>query len=342
MKLKKLLFEITVDQALKVLDFSKSDLGDEGKLKLAFRKAALVSHPDKGGSNEAMRDVNDAYELLKKQTSQQHSFDDYKRQADERRNNDKEIANKILESLKSKINYSAFVKYFNSVYNEIFVHRIFNERPSSSSYYISYAGLTVEFSNPDRSIVFILELSASVSDATSSSSLGSGVGNVSYPLGVEAYGFYNNKKLKITQRDYNRTTNHDVLDTPDLSFPKAKLEKFKGTSVTKVFKKADMLTYLTNKLRMTWDGEDARIRDLPPTLSIVFRRITMLRTPVWDLYFFENRRGVPGVKSSSFPETIETAQKIEDLVKKVAKTDDVSEIKSIVIKWSNTVKGFGD
>ena len=338
MKLKKLLLEITFDQALKVLDFSKSDLGDEGKLKLAFRKAALFAHPDKGGSNEAMRDVNDAYELLKKQSSQQHSFDDYKRQADERNTKNKEIANKILESLKSKINYSAFVKYFNSVYNEIFVHRIFNERPASSSYYVSYAGLTVEFSNPDRSIVFILEFSASVSDATSSSSLGSGVGNVSYPLGVEAYGFYNNKKLKITQRDYNRTTNHDVLDTPELSFPKVKLEKFKGTSVTKVFKKADMVTYLGNKLRMTWDGEQARVRDVPSSIAIVFSRGTFMKIPYWSLNLYENRRGVPGMPYITLPETIETAQSIEVLVKSVNNVDDPEKVKKIVKDWAAKMK----
>ena len=323
---------------MKVLDFSKSDLGDEGKLKLAFRKAALISHPDKGGSNEAMRDVNDAYELLKKQSTQQHSFDDYKRQADERNTRDKEIANKILESLKSKINYSAFVKYFNSVYNEIFVHRIFNERPAPNQLYIHYAGLTVEFSNPDRSIVFILEFSASVSDASSTGSIGSGVGNVSYPLGVEAYGFYNNKKLKITQRDYNRTTNHDVLDTPELSFPKAKLEKFKGTSVTKVFKKADMVTYLGNKLRMTWDGEQARVRDVPKPLAIVFTRGTMFKTPYWSLNLYENGRGVPGMTYLSLTETIETAQAIEVLVKAVGKTDDPEQIKNIVKDWAAKMK----
>jgi len=334
MKLKKLLFEITFDQALKVLDFSKSDLGDEGKLKLAFRKAALTAHPDKGGSNEAMRDVNDAYELLKKQSVSSNSMDAWR--------SDREDTNKlslqILEILKSKIDYSSFVKYFNSIYSEIFTHKIVKEYPTTNEKYAYHASFEVQFSNPDRSIIFILQLYCSATDARRTSSLGSGAGNISFPLGVTAYGFYNNKKLKITQRDWTTTQNHDVLNSPELSFPKVKLEKFKGTSVSKVFKRADMILYLTKKLGMTWDGEDARLRDVPKPLAVVFRRGTFMKTPYWSLNLYENSRGVPGMTHLTLPETIETAQAIEALVKAVGKTDNPEQIKQIVKDWAAKMK----
>lgn len=348
MKLKRLLVEITFDQALKALNLSKSDVGDAAKIKQAFRQAALKAHPDKGGSNEAMRDVNDAYELLQKQGGRRSSFDSsadraaeferMKRDSEERKAKEKEIGNKVLESLKSKINYNAFVKYFNSIYNDIFVHKIFNERPSPRETWITSAGFVAEFSNPDRSIVFLIEFSASLSDATSTGSIGSGVGNVSYPLAVRAYGFYNNKKLKITQRDYNKTTNHDVLSSPEIAFPKAKLEKFKGTSVTKVFKKADMITYLVNKLNMPWDGEDARIRDTPKSISIVFIRSVFMKTPAWQLVVYENSKSIRQIPTVLLPETIESAQAIEVLVKAVKKTDDPEQIKEICKDWATKMR----
>lgn len=334
MKLKKLLFEITFDQALNVLDFSKSDLGDEGKLKLAWRRAALSAHPDKGGSNEAMRDVNDAYQLLKKQSVSSNSMDDWRRD----REDTNKLSLQILEILKSKIDYSSFVKYFNSIYSEIFTHKIVKEYPTTNEKYAYHASFEVQFSNPDRSIIFVLQLYCSTTDARRTSSLGSGAGNISFPLGVTAYGFYNNKKLKITQRDWTNTQNHDVLNSPELSFPKAKLEKFKGTSVSKVFKKADMILYLTKKLGMTWDGEQSRVNGVPKPIAIVFSRGTMFKTPYWSLNLYENGRGVPGMTYLSLMETIETAQAIEILVKAVGKTDDPEQIKKIVKDWAAKMK----
>jgi curved DNA-binding protein CbpA len=334
MKLRRILLEISLDDALQALNLTKSDLGDESKLKLAFRQAALKAHPDKGGSNEAMRDVNDAYELLKKQTNRSNSMDDWKRDREETN----KLSLQILEILKSKVDYSSFVRYFNSVYNDIFTHKIVKEYPSTTEKYAYHTSFEVQFSNPDRSIIFILQLYCSTTDARRTSSLGSGVGNISFPLGVTAYGFYNNKKLKITQRDYTTTQNHDVLNTPELAFPKNKLEKFKGTSETKVFKKSDMILYLTKKLGMSWDGQQARVANVPKTLAIVFTRGTLLKTPYWDFNFYENRRGVPGLMYVTFPETIETAQAIEKLVKEVGKTTDVEQIKKIVKDWATKMK----
>lgn len=334
MKLRKILWEITVDQALQVLNIDRSELSDESKLKMAFRTAALKSHPDRGGSNEAMRDVNDAYELLKKTSASSNSMDDRKKDREEMN----KLAKQILEILKSKFDYSAFIKYFNSIYNDIFTHKINREYPIGSEMYAHHASIEIEFANSDRSIIFIIQLYCDTNDVSKTSSLGSGVGNMSYPLGVSAYGFYNNKKLKITQRDYNRTQNHDVLNLPELSFPKAKLEKFKGTSIAKVFKKSDMVLYLTKKLGMTWDGEQARVKDVPKSLAIVFSRMTMFKTAAWSLNFYENRRGVPGLDYVTLPETIEAAQAIEKLVKQLHADDDVEKVKNIVKSWSSKMK----
>jgi curved DNA-binding protein CbpA len=37
---------------------------DEGKIRRVYRELALIYHPDRGGSNEAMQAINEFYERL--------------------------------------------------------------------------------------------------------------------------------------------------------------------------------------------------------------------------------------------------------------------------------------
>ena len=49
---------------------------DEASLKKSYCKKALVSHPDKGGSNEAFHHVNFVYEKLRRQFKTLRSVQD--------------------------------------------------------------------------------------------------------------------------------------------------------------------------------------------------------------------------------------------------------------------------
>lgn len=325
MKLKQLLLEITFDRALAVLGLSKNELTPEN-IKTAFRRASIKSHPDRGGSDEAMRDVIAAKEFLEKQVSVATASANRAQTAEK----NIKLAFEVLEQLKSKLNLSAFESYFKSVYNEPFTSRIIRTYPKSVSDYAEYISLAVEFSNGDRGILFLIEFSCSLSNVTQTTSLGSGSGNISYPLGVVAYGFFNNKKLKLSQTNYTRTQNHDIFTKPEIAFPKVKLEKFKTTSVSKVFKKQDMTTYLSNKLGLSWDGNEARMK-LPDNISLVFTRATFMKTPYWMVNLYQNYRGVAGAAGLTLPETIETAQTIEDIVKKVKGLSDGESIKKYLI-----------
>lgn len=326
MKLRKILLEITFDRALAVLGLSKDDLTPE-TIKTAFRKASIKAHPDKGGSNEAMRDVIDAKEFLEKQSTSKNSLDTWK-QSNER---DNKLALEVLEQLKSKIDLGAFQTYFKSIYGELFTSKIIRESPKATgSMYAQYISLAIEFSNSSREILFLIEFSCSLSEVTKTGSLGSGSGNVSYPLGVVAYGFFNNKRLKLSQTNYTRTQNHDILTHPEIAFPKPKLEKFKTTSSAKVFKKQDMTTYLSNKLGLSWDGQDARIK-LPENITLVFTRGTFMKTPYWSINLYQNHKGVAGMSYVTLAETIETAQTIEEMLKKVKSLPDGESIKRYII-----------
>ncbi len=339
MKLKRLLFEITLDMALKVLNLTKSDLSDPTKLKTAYRTASMSAHPDRGGSDEQQKDVNAAYEFLKGKVgtvSTTSSFD-----WEKSRKEYLELGLKILDLLKSQFKPTEFIKYFSSVYNDTFDYKILNERPKVTDRDASYAGFSVEFFNAERDIVLLLQVTCYLTDAKYDKSLGSGMGNISYSLGVTAYGLFNSKKLKLSQRDYQRTRNHDVLIDPELSFPKAKLEKFKKTSVSKVFKRADMMTYLKSKVGLAFDGDSFRL-NLPDKIVLRLDRGVFMKTPYWSVSLFQNGRGVPGLGYVTLPENEETAKWFDGLVKSVKNETDGEVIKSTIKREVSEKKNTAD
>lgn len=327
MKLRTILLEITLDQALKVLKITGSDANDATKLKAAYRQASIASHPDKeGGSTPAQQEVNAAYELLTKNIGRHqgsgNSFDDWKAKQAETDKKMGEVTQRIKAELLSKVNTKMFEGYFASVYGESFTSQLVKSTPKEgqTGWLNRSVDLVWTFSNVDRSMVFYFEVYCNAENAESSNSLGGGQANISYPLSVTANGFVDNKKLKITKSDYTRTQNHDVLSKPELSFPKAKLAKFKATSSTKPFKKQDMVAYLTKKLEMGWDGEDARktLADRkngdPFTLVLVCRRSTFMKQGTWDVFLFKDGTAFREMNYKTLLEDLETAKIIEKLV----------------------------
>jgi curved DNA-binding protein CbpA len=70
-----------IESALRLFGLLNCDVNNE-VVKKAYRKACSKYHPDKGGSNEMMKAVNDAYDLLKdfkgssKETENQNVFEE--------------------------------------------------------------------------------------------------------------------------------------------------------------------------------------------------------------------------------------------------------------------------
>jgi hypothetical protein len=173
-----------------------------------------------------------------------------------------------------------------------------------------------------------MDVNCNITDAKRSSNLGSGQGNISYNLSIVAYGLFNNKKLKLSARDWKMTTNHDTLIQPELTFPAEKLNKFKKISATKQFKRADMLVVLKNKTDMKWDGESFRLNK--GNLTLRYDRSVFMRMPYWSINLFEGGRGVPGMSYVTLPEDIETANFLIDLAKKFNAESNPDEAKNIV------------
>lgn len=343
MKLKKLLLEITYDAALSALAIDAKSAKDAELLKQAFRKMSLLKHPDRGGSTQEMQTINAAYEFLKKYVGNVGSPSGVSRPTtdwDEIGRKYMELGLAVVKKLKTDFNPNAYLQHFNKIYNEVFNYKIENERPTENQKgSISTARYDIKFYNNDNSIVFDLDFSCYLHDVNKTTSLGGGMGNISYPLGVVAYGFFNNKKLKITQRDWQRTQNHDVLSNPELVYPKAKLEKFKTTSVTKAFKKADMILYLKNKLTtMKWDGTSVFYirKRLDDQMQFQFSRYTFMGTGYWRSDFYINGKYRGGIHT--LPETVETAKLFVEMENKINSMTKVSDIEQYVKRVSDEQK----
>ncbi len=306
-----MIFEMSVNDALTLFDMSASDLGDVNLIKKKYRELSIKHHPDKGGDLETMKKVNDAKITLDKAKAGSSSgkFD-----WDAMNKKYQELGKRIKEKLMKDFKSENYTKYFEKIYDEKFDYEQTKEFPKDKDRSPHYAGFQFDFFNKDRSIVFEIYVSANLVESQQTNVLGGGQGNISFPLLVHGYGFYNNRKLKISQRDWKSTSDHDVLTKPELVFPEKKLQQFKTKSKDIVFKKKDMITYLTKKLKGSWDGQWVKI-PLKDDLKLYLARNVFMRQAGWSPQVFKKWKGVPGGVYVTFPETLETAQYFEGLVK---------------------------
>ena len=332
MKLKRILVELTVDQSLQLLGLTKDDIGDKQKIKNAFRAAAINAHPDKGGSDAAFRDVKTAFDVLDKEQSFAGKRIDWKKMDDEYR----ELGKNILAQMKNNFKPENFTKYFESVYGVPFTYKIIRETPPTDT---SFSGFTAKFSNSENDIILELQFSAYLVNVKYDSGLGSGIGNISYPLSIVANGLFNDKKLKISQRDWSSTRNHDVFIDPELSFPRAKLEKNKKTSAVKPFKKQDMVAFLTKKYGMSWDGSQSR-KTLPldEKVYIVLDRSVFMKMATWNMLVYRNSKFVREIPYVTFPENIEVAKLFGNIIENASKMTTADEVAKYIADEITTAK----
>lgn len=315
---------MAVDDALDLFGISKEDLSNKDLIKKKYRQLSLKYHPDRGGSDELMKRVNDAKATLDKAKSISVRSSSGGFDWDELNKKYQELGKRIKKILQDGFQPEKYVAYFSKIYNENFKYDITKTFPKENNKRPSYAGFECEFYNKDRTIVFELYISSMLVDATSTTSLGGTDKYISFPLMVIAYGLYKNRKLKVAQRDWKSTNDHKVLHDPTLAFPEKKLEQFKQKAKHRKFTRKDMLTYLTKKLKGTYDGQWVKIPLTDPTpgkiigdnLKLYLERNVFMRQAGWQPMLFKGVKAVPGGIYVTFPETEETAEYFDNLVSK--------------------------
>jgi len=313
-KFKKYLFLESImplDLALSIFGLAVEDI-DEKTIKDRYKKLAIENHPDHGGDAEIMKQINNAYEILKRKKkiqSREKEQDDFDQRI-------YSTATGLKNMLMSGFKPELFLVHFKNIFGKEFEYSIKrmwpDDKKDKPKYYLSGAGFDVEFSTVSRNTIFTLSIHASrdsIYKSMDKTTLGAGM--LSFEVYIEAHGFFGNKKQKLTKRDWNFTNDHSFLNDPDKIFPKAKLQKIvSGKTNKRAFKKRDMIAYITQKLKGAWDGEYAKIYlDKNKEFYLLMYRMTFRRLPIWGANgIYKKYSRIAQGATISFPETEEVAQ----------------------------------
>ena len=239
--------EMSFNNALKVFGIKAEKATDKDFLKSKYRKLALKHHPDRGGSAEKQKEINNAYEVLKKsnvKVSPEAEREDYMMKY-------RAAAVQIKTSLMSNFQPDVFINYFQEFSGQKYFYEITKsyplERQLKGKYaYPTLAGFDVEFFTKDRTSVFTFKVHANVRDVVFPEAA-LGMADISYTVYTEAHGFHMKKKQKMSKSDWAFTRDHSFFRKPEQLFPRKKMKDiFSGKTSKRKFQKRDMITLLRN------------------------------------------------------------------------------------------------
>lgn len=268
------LTEMNLDQSMETLGLSGTY--DEKDLKTAYRRASAKAHPDKGGSTEAQQKVNAAYEFLKKNVAATKIQDDREAIWKQYR----EMSVLIRDDLRKNFNVEMYSKFFTEVFGEEFNGLVTSNKPQEEdmprrgSPYMS--SISLEWSNDERTKVFQLQVSVTLSEVFNSGGLASP--GTTYPMNVSTFAYLDNRKVKITSRDYTNSSKKAVFTKPDSVFPKSKIVRKKQTK----FKKSDMISALKAEIRAI-NANEFWFIPLKGDKFLAVTRGTMRRQAYWSI-----------------------------------------------------------
>ena len=328
---KDFVIEMSVADATKLLGLDSRFSSAE--LKSAYKTAALSNHPDKGGSEEMMKKVNDAHDTLKKSAgsiTRLSKEDPFKKYDDWAKVFTPVIKAQMMASFKT----DKWLKYFNSYSPSPLTVEIKTDPYYQSN---SYTGFIAEFSDTEKNTVFKFHFTTYLLNVyKKENTLGSG--DLSYPLSVWMEGYHAGRKQKFKQTEYTATSDHRVLKDPTVLVPTAKIKKMFATGSTsgkmKTVKKADIISHWKNKVRGDVLGDNFVLGSFGKGRYLRMYRFTMLRK---GGYTFSTVNGQDIRPVSTFFESqllIDLMTEIGDAFKK-ERTDDgfVSSVNIIVNKY---------
>lgn len=317
--------KMTYDEALAI--FGVQGGYTEDSIKSKYKALALANHPDRGGDQERMKQINVAYEILKKSVGKVGKNRVPSVDWDAIRKKYKEGAIHIKAILLSKIDIQIFNDYFSKLSGKTFTGQITRTLPLESDSNPHYVVVDMEFKSADKESAFSLSCSIDLNIVFNSSK---GLGSVDVPddipMTVNAYGFHNNRKQKLSQRDYTLNQSMAGFSKPELIFPKDKLVKiFSGSKKATIFKKRDMGVGLQKKLDATFYNDYATIplsdnatingKKNQDAYFLVIYRTVFLKQAGWMLNgLYKGNKRVAMLGVVSVPETEDTLNSIVKIV----------------------------
>lgn len=314
--------KLTVADALKIIGLESSATPSKEELKKAYYAMVKQVHPDAGGSEERMKVVNEAYEVLC------DSRIDLRVERRDWMGESKEIADSITKTLESSLSTSVFTKYFEEIFGSPFTCD--SEIGTRKGYNTHNAVFMAKFISADKETYLKLHGYVDVFSIMTSKSTNLTGGASEIPISVDVEIVHKNKKVKPYRRNYLFGESSKVVFSPEDLFPREKMDKAVASSKKRTFSKQDMLTSLRSKYDASFDGEYLRI-PIGKDYRLVLYRIVFRRQASWGINGFYKTKPVQervlfGVMS--MPEDEQTLLSIEQAVKAISEAHE-SEILEI-------------
>ena len=253
--LQKIIIAITKDEALDILDI-QDDALDLTKLKTAYRKAAMENHPDRGGNEDDMKKVNEAYEYLAKNSGGEGAS---KVNWDAINAKYRKAGALVVEQLKKEFKPEIFTEYFKKATNKNYTVSYFF-KPKEDVKSPSYAGVSAVWTSEDKNTAFSMSTTTDLHEVVwPKGSLGGD--DIGYSMWIDTEIFHENRKVKFKKTNWDKTQIKSVLYDPEKTFPSDKIAKMiqGGKDKTRAFSRRDMYLGISKRLDGTTNDQWAYI-----------------------------------------------------------------------------------
>ena len=336
---------MSLEDARKILGMDSSTSLDK-----AYKKAAMKHHPDRGGSDEMMKKVNQAYSLLKAsgggKTYSQMSDDERKAAWQARKEEEekkKEENKKRMETMLTDFSdrFMQAVPAYNDHFKEFFTLEQPEIKTGVVPYwsYNFYGKLLIKWPTKDAStyISLIIEIRPEQSKG-----LGFSGSESEYDVDFRTILYHNRKDHKLSNRRWSwNKTSKSTLD-PEQVFPKAKLKKIVAKTGTGKMTRKDFQLAISVELKKY--NPNYKFRDMivfdfdrPDGFVISLSRNVFNRVPYWlvnvkhinaakNLITY-SREAVEkfGTSHWTMPETSKALDTLKDFLNKFIKNEKIDK-----------------
>lgn len=236
--------------------FGIEGFADQNELNKLYKDLSRKNHPDLGGDVEKMKNINQAYDVLKSLrggASKPETWED--RHAREKELNKKyiEIWNRIKSLFEKSFDEKTVIDYLQQFTSDPLSVTISDNKANTGNiaWFRGRFEASVKIHNADNTTVFYVEYSIS---PVENDSKGLGFDNlddrdISYDVSIRTDVYHNKRKHKINQQNYSWKIGFKAVDDLKNVFPSAKLKKiFNPNAKKKAFKKADMFKAMQREL----------------------------------------------------------------------------------------------
>lgn len=312
------------EEAAKILGLTGKASSEE--VKLAFRKASMANHPDRGGDVSKMQDVNAAYTVLKSGYGggAAKSYQSYAEEAAARRQKYEAMMKNAKDYFVNTFDATAFADYFAKLFDKKFV--VASKATSDSN----YASAHWIFTSEDSETWFKVSLSAYFATVQQArdSMLGGSPDMAPIPFYADVDFMTNNRKQTIKKRDYSTKVDAKVFTDPEILFPKDKIARGQKNTTSK-FARRHFDTALKAKFpSMSQSGNDYFFK-LSSGIEVHMYRMTFMRQGAYTIGTIRGTDKTRGRASVfTIPETESALIMLVDLLKSIDKLATVQAVEA--------------